>query len=427
MVDSGANTISAGAGLIPRLPRAAIIVLIGDAISALGQGMVLPFLLVYLHQVRGINIALAGLVLSTIALASFIGNPLGGWLSDPVGPRTTLIASLACSAVGVGIFAWATQPPLAFLAAALLGLGQSIAWPAFDSLLATLVAPRQRSAAFALRHATLNAGLAIGAVAAGLIVDTATAATFQTTYFVAVATILLFIPLLAFTPGRGQQALADDGIKASYRTVLSDRLFLSVVGLSAVVVTIGLGQYHAAFPGWATRDPGGIPTDALSACFAANAITVVVLQLPVLRALSGRKRTTAVSLALAGWAIAWLLALIFGHTENDGLALAGFIGAMVMFGIAETALSPTLPAIVNDLAPDHLRGRYNGVSALGWTTGFLLGPAVAGFALDAHAGAALLAGLIAACILGGIWALHLGRRLPPSTNRITTTSSVDES
>lgn len=424
-MDGVANDINSGSGLLPRLPRAAVVVLIGDAISALGQGMSLPFLLVYLTQVRGISVAVAGLVLSTIAVASFIGNPLGGWLSDPLGPRRILIASQVCSAAGVGMFAWATEPPMAFLAAALLGLGQSIGWPSFDSLLATLVPSRDRSAAFALRHATLNAGLAIGAVAAGLIVNTARPVTFQAIYLIDAATFLLFIPLLVFIPARGQLAPADDDAeKAGYRTVLRDRLFLSVVGLSALVVTIGFAQYHAAFPGWAARDPGGIPTAALGACFAANAVTVVALQLPILRALSGLKRTTALALACGGWAIAWLLALIFGYAGDGWLARGGFIAAMVMFGIAETAMSPTLPAIVNDLAPDHLRGRYNGVSALGWTTGFLVGPAIAGFALDAHAGAALLVGLIAACILAAIWAFHLGRRLPLSANQITSSPSV---
>jgi MFS family permease len=99
-------------------------------------------------------------------------------------------------------------------------------------------------------------------------------------------------------------------------------------------------------------------------------------------------------------------------------AQAGSILTMVVFGIAETELSPTLPAIVNDVAPDHLRGRYNAVSAIGSTTGFFIGPAIAGFALDANAGALLLVALIAACVLAALWANLLGRHLPDSANTI---------
>jgi MFS family permease len=184
-----------------------------------------------------------------------------------------------------------------------------------------------------------------------------------------------------------------------------------------LIVAVGFAQYNAAFPVWATRD-GGIPVRALGWCFAANAATVIFGQLPMLRALMGRRRTTAVSLSCATWAVSWSLALIFGFAGSGWPAQAGFILTMVVFGIAETALAPTLPAIVNDLAPDHLRGRYNGVSALGWTTGFFIGPAIAGLALDANAGVALLVALIAGCLLAALWATALGRHLPKAANTI---------
>ena len=361
----------------------------------------------------------AGLILATVALASFVGNPLGGWLSDLGGPRAALLFGLLSSAVGVGTFAYAKDAPTAFLAASLLGLGNAIAWPAFDALLAAIVMPERRSAAFSLRHATLNAGMAVGALVAGVVVDTSRPSTFQTIYIIDALTFVVFIPmLLLIARPVAEKVHLDGGRRPGYRMVLRDRQFLSVVGLSALIVTVGFAQYHAAFPGWTTRE-GGIPTDALGMCYAANAATVVFLQLPMLRALTGRRRTTAIALACALWAVAWSLALIFGHGGDGWFARAGFVMTMVVFGIAETALSPTLTAIVNDIAPDHLRGRYNGVSALGWTTGFFVGPAIAGFALDADAGDALLPMLVVACALGGLWATRLGRRLPKSANIIS--------
>ncbi|GAS88255.1 MFS transporter [Mycolicibacterium brisbanense] len=409
-----------GSHLIPRLPRPAAIVLAGDALSALGSGMSLPFMLVYLHQVRGIGIATAALALSTVALASFAGNPIGGCLSDRLGPRTALVAGLAFSATGAATLGWVTCAPMAFLAAVLLGLGNSISWPAFDALLATVVASTQRSAVFAVRHATLNAGIAVGALVAGLIVDVTRPVTFQVIYVIDAATFLLFVPLLLLVsvPRRTASPPTENG-RPGFGAVLRDRLFLSVVGLSALVVTIGFSQYHAAFPGWATRDHG-IPASALGICFAANAATVVVLQLPVLRALAGRTRTAAVCIACSCWAFAWMLALVSGHAGSGWSAIGGFIATMVVFGIAETTLAPTLTAIVNDLAPEDLRGRYNAVSALGWTTGFFVGPALSGLAFGTNHGTALMAVLIVASLLGAVWATRLGRRLPASANQIGT-------
>ena len=45
---------------------------------------------------------------------------------------------------------------------------------------------------------------------------------------------------------------------------------------------------------------------------------------------------------------------------NAGLA---FAGAMVIFALGETLLSPTLPAIINDLAPPGAAGRCPGLIA----------------------------------------------------------------
>jgi MFS family permease len=91
---------------------------------------------------------------------------------------------------------------------------------------------------------------------------------------------------------------------------------------------------------------------------------------------------------------------------------------MVVFGLAESLLSPTLSAIVNDLAPNDLRGRYNGVAAIGWTTGFFIGPAVAGALLAKGDGTTLLVILAAASAAASLWARALSKHLPATANRI---------
>ena len=89
---------------------------------------------------------------------------------------------------------------------------------------------------------------------------------------------------------------------------------------------------------------------------------------------------------------------------------------VVLVAIGETLVSPTMPVLANDLAPDSLRGRYNGAFTLAWTTGFFVGPAVAGFAFAAGLEEVLLMGLIAACALAAIGASRLERRLPHQVN-----------
>jgi MFS family permease len=408
--------------LAPALPRPAWVVLGGDALSAVGTGLSLPFLLVYLSQVRHLDLSVAGLAAAMIPLASFAGNPLGGWLADRAGPRNAVVAGLVVAAAGSVSVALVGEVWHAFVATGLVGLGAGLVWPAQDALLATTVDPDQRSSVFSVRHATFNAGLGVGALIAAGMVDLSRPGSFVALYLLDAASFLVFIPLLLTLPARAgtatpRPATSTPRRAGGYRQVFGDRTFRWVWGLTALVVAASYGQYHAGFPAYAAR-PGGISAAALGFAFAANTMTVVGAQLLVLRLVSGRRRTAILQLACGGWAAAWTLTLVAGQLGSGAGALAGFVIAMIVFGVAETLLTPTLPAIVNDLAPDDLRGRYNGAATLAWTTGFLTGPALAGVALDAGAGTMLFLALIAACATAGGATRRLERHLPPSANRI---------
>jgi len=116
---------------------------------------------------------------------------------------------------------------------------------------------------------------------------------------------------------------------------------------------------------------------------------------------------------------------VAGHA-GSALAAPLLVMAATVFAVGETALSPTVPAIVNDIAPEHLRGRYNAGSSLAYTTGFMLGPVLAGLTISQGHATALLAGLIAACCLAAVLALGLARWLPASANRAQEAGAVAE-
>ncbi|HEU0337210.1 MAG TPA: MFS transporter [Gaiellaceae bacterium] len=404
--------------LVPRLPRGAWLLLGGDALSAVGSGLTLPFLLVYLHQVRGIGLDLAGLALATVAAAGLVGNPVGGALGDRIGPRRTLALGLVLAAAGTASLAAVHSASHAFAAAALYGLGSAIAWPAQDALLATLVPPEQRSAAFSVRHATLNAGLGAGAVTAALAVSLASPSALPALFVLDALSTLAFVPLALRLRGRApsvDKGPADATERGGYREVLADRAFRRVLAVSALLVTAGYAQYHAAFPAYATG-PGGLSPGVLGVAFAVNTFAVVTAQLVVLRLLGGRRRTHGIALVGVAWAGSWAIALAAGGLGGGLAGAVAFGMVMVLFAIGETLLSPTLPALVNDLAPDYLRGRYNGASAVSWSGGFLAGPALTGVAFSAGLANGLLLGFVGACSLAAAMALRLERRLPRQVN-----------
>ncbi|MGK5112286.1 MFS transporter [Geodermatophilus sp. CPCC 205506] len=407
--------------MIPHLSRSAWTVLGGDALSAIGSGLTLPFFVVYLHRVRGLDVEVAALALATVAVVGLAGNLIGGSLADRFGARDALMFGLVLNAAGTGAMTLVHAPWQAFAAAATLGLGASIAWPAQDALLATVSTPDQRSSVFSVRHMTLNAGFGIGALVAALIVDVDSPGTFVALYLLDAATFLAFIPILMTVKAGNRPQLSHEtstpGLSAGYRRILTDWTFVRIWLLTALLVAAGFSQMHAMFPVFALG-PGGIGEDALSVAFAANTFTVVAAQLFVLRWMQGRRRTTGMVLTCGFWGAAWGMTLLAGMIGGGPLAVATLVGALVVFAIGETVLTPTLLPMVNDLVPDALRGRYNGVYTLAWTTGFMLGPAVAGVALGAGHATAFLLGLIGGLALAAGAAWRVSAHVPPGANRI---------
>jgi hypothetical protein len=104
--------------------------------------------------------------------------------------------------------------------------------------------------------------------------------------------------------------------------------------------------------------------------------------------------------------------------ERNRLRQAGRYAPSGKFGIGETLMAPSLPALANLLARPALRGRYNGAATLAWTSGFAVGPVLATAALTAGLGAILVLCLIGACGLAAIAALRLERVLPGDANLI---------
>ena len=70
--------------LDPRLPRSVWILSFGGLANAVGNGLAYPFLVIYLHNVRGFSLGTAGLVLATNGAVSLACGPGGGHRRRPV-------------------------------------------------------------------------------------------------------------------------------------------------------------------------------------------------------------------------------------------------------------------------------------------------------------------------------------------------------
>ena len=402
--------------LNPRLPRSVQILQAGGLANAFGNGLAIPFLFIYLHNVRGIALATAGLVIATNGAVSLVSGPVLGAMIDRVGGRRTLAFSLVTMAIGYGLYPFVHEPWQAFGAAAIAGIGNGGFWPSQSSLLAGLTPPEQRHTAFATQRVMMNLGIGLGGLAGGLIASAANPRTFEALFALDAITFLVFVAALTFVPDP-PLALSGDG-KAErpgrYADVLRHRVFVAVLTLNFVFILAGMAQLET-FPAYA-KNFAGVSELGIGLAFFFNTLVIVLAQLPIAHALSGRRRMPTLAVLGVVWAASWALIPIAGTWLTGGAAFAVLVVAITLFGIGECLHGTVQAPLVADLADPRLIGRYMALSAWTWSVAFTLGPAIGGFAL-AHAPQALWLVAAGICLLAGASSLVLERALPVGVRR----------
>lgn len=409
-------------GFWQALPREGRFLLSTVALQHLGRGMTLPFTVIYLHEVRHFSLDAAGTIMALLALvAAVMAGPMGS-LTDRVGARWMLIASGVCQSLGAIALAFATALPLAVTGAVFMGLSASIGWSAGNTFISALVRGPLRQRYFGVTFALLNLGIGVGGLIAGVFVDVHSPITFEVIFIV--DAVLVLIPgIWLLGPLRHVHARAtrpdEDGSAASYATVLRLPGMRWVLLLAVVTSFIGYGQLEAGIPAFA-RTVSEVDTGVIGLAFAANTAVIVMLQFWVLQRIEGHRRTRVGLIMLAIWAVAWLALGVSGLLPASLMAAVLVIAFLALFGLGETLLQPTLPAITNDMAPDHLRGRVNAAQSTAFMSGGVLGPIAAGVLLERD-----LVVLFIAVVLGGMalaaWVLvRLEQIISPEVNGVTS-------
>jgi MFS family permease len=403
--------------LVPELPRPVWILQAGGFANAVGSGLVLPFVLIYLHAVRGIGLGVAGLVVGSFGLVGIVATPLAGSLVDRLGARAVLRASLLVLAAGYGLLPLVRSPWEAFAFMAVAGVGNGGFWPSQSALVMGLAPPDTRHQVSAVSRTAYNLGLGVGAGIGGLIVAGGAASQFTLLFlldaltFVAFAAVTLLLPEDDRAPA---PAATDAPAPAGYATVLRDRIFVCVLVLNVVYVAAAFAPFESVLPVFA-RSRLGLSTGAIGIVFLANMLGVAVLQLPVAKLLEGRRRLVALAAMTVTFAGAF--GLIAGASLLPGaLALGAVATAAAVFAAGECVLGPAQGPLVVELAPVALRGRYMALLTSSYAVGFAAGPPAATLVLGVSPrGLWLLAA--AAVLAAGAAGLVLERHLPERLQR----------
>lgn len=151
----------------PPRRRALLTVFLTILLDLIGFGMILPFLTFYAQEFQATPFEI-GLLFSSYSLTQLLCAPLLGRLSDRVGRRPVLLASIAGSVVCYVIFALAPSYAVLLLARALSGVAAAN-YAIAQAYMADVSAPQERAKAMGLVGAAFGLGFVLGPALGGLL------------------------------------------------------------------------------------------------------------------------------------------------------------------------------------------------------------------------------------------------------------------
>jgi MFS family permease len=392
--------------------------------DSLGDGLFVPFAIVYFLKTTALPLAVIGLGLTAASLVALPAAPLSGILIDRFGSSAIVITGNVISAAAFTGYLFVGHlwqlMVFAFLAAA----GGRLFWTANLSLVGEAFEGPERSRWFAFQRAARNGGYGLGGLLAAAALGLGSGVGYRA---LALANALSFAlaALLVIRWRRKAQGTrrpqgpqgarrAQGGFggkdrppksggvlggrppgKHSWRVPLTDGPFLLLAVLNTlfvlcmVVLDVLLTVYLVRVlhqPPWLS-----------GLCFAANTVGVAVAQTAVWVRFAHWRPVRVLQLSAAIWGLSFLIL----WAVPPSLAIPGVLLAIAVYTAAELIQGPVLNGLVVAAAPEYLRGRYMAIYQLSWALGQAVAPALFGFLFTQNHALpwVVLAGGCAACCL----------------------------
>lgn len=374
-------------------PPAARALLAGIFVNRLGSFLQV-FLILFLTD-KGFSSVQAGGALAVYTAGAVLGSIVGGALTDRLGPRRTILLSMAGGAALVLSILYLRSYPGLLVVVLLVGTVGGAYRPAASTLLSELT-PRDRQVMiFAMYRLAYN----LGNTAAPLLGAALLAFSYDLLFWGEAAASLgygliaaVYLPRRAPRPAGATPATRAEKKAGGYAAVLADRryvLFLFALVVNAIVYV----QYVSALPVAMRAD--GFATGWFSLVVALNGAIVITCELLVTKVVQRwpMRLVVMTGFVLLGAGMAFY-ALPIG--------IAAYIVGTLIWSFAEIVAGPTIFAYPAVASPEQLRGRYigaaNAMFGIGSAAGSVLGLAVwtlVGEAVWPICGAVCLLGLLA--------------------------------
>jgi DHA1 family tetracycline resistance protein-like MFS transporter len=342
-------------------------------IDLVGFGVVIPLLPYYALSFHATPFAVT-MMLACYSLAQFFSSPLLGRLSDRIGRKPVILASLVCSIAAYIWLGFATQLWMLYGARLLAGAGAGNI-SAAQAYVADVTPPSQRAKGMGMIGAAFGLGFTLGPAMGGLLAGGDPNSphlawpAFLAAGFSALAFVLAAILLKESLTHESRSNALEGRLAAAKKvfTLPSLRLlillfFTITAAFSGMETTFALWA-HEGF-GWGPIQVGGI--------FFYVGVLLVAVQGGLIGKLS--KRFGEANLVFAG---SILIALgLFGLPFAT--VLWGVLAATTLLTCGLALLNPSINSLISQEAGAHERGGVLGVAQSAASLARIVGPAVAG-------------------------------------------------
>ncbi|NIS82332.1 MAG: MFS transporter [Anaerolineales bacterium] len=345
-------------------------------IDALGGFLLFPFFTLYVTSKFGVGMTEVGLLFGIFSLTNVLGSTAGGALADRLGRRVMVLSGLVLSAIITLMMGLINDLRLFYGVALIVGVFANIGGPASQAMIADLLPEEKRVQGFGIFRVVFNLAATIGPAIGGFLASRSYLSLFIIDAVASTITAVLVYRLIPETKPETSPDQPPESTGQTFRgyaRVLRDRryMFFLIASMLMVSVYMQMSGTLAVY----LRDFHGIPEQGFGYILSLNAGMVVLFQFAITRRIEGRPPFLIMAVGT--------LLYVIGFSMYGLVAVyALFLVAMAIITVGEMLTAPVGQALVAQMAPDDMRGRYMAVYGFSWMIPNALGFYLAGLVID---------------------------------------------
>lgn len=346
-------------------------ILVGSFLSSIGTSFVWPLTTLYLHNTLGKSLTVIGIVLLMYSGTNVVGSYLSGLLFDKVNPRLLIVGGIFVDVLAMTSLVFFNQWPAYPLLLSIVGFFNGWLTTLINSL-GTLIRSKDGRYVFNMLYFASNLGLVIGTSIVGFIYHGKVGIMFAITavlylLYLAVAIKYYFVDTSSIRE-KGKTRQTKIKIKSANLWIMWS-LFISLG-----IIWIMYEQWVSNMSVYVTGQ--GVSMPLYSLLWTLNAGLIVVMQM-ILNWLAHFIKNIFLQIYVGIFfcALSFVI-LIFSHHY------LAFVMAMVVLTVGEATAFPSIPTIINELSPNELKGKYQGLTNAFSSIGKALGPLFGGLVIE---------------------------------------------